>query len=355
MMDNFFIKKSNIRGILGIDLHIADAYKLGNKFGQNISTVCVGYDSRIESPAMEKELIRGLSFSGANIIRIGLCSSPMLYSATYITKACIGIMITGSHNTRGYNGFKFFSNNHAFSMQEIYKILNRPIKKCITLGSIINMNIYSEYIRILNRALTHNTTQKLKIAWDCGNSPISAIISNLHYILPDNTNIITNNDIDGTFPLHAPNPIKNNLSQLLKIVKTHKCDLGIALDGDSDRLCIIDNKANIVSNNHLFLLFACEILELHPGSTVIANTKMSMKIHDFISSLQGKVITCTNNHTIIRQKMINKEAKFAGTLKGHFFFSELNYDDGLYAAIKVINILIKKQMSLSHLIALLQK
>ncbi|ONI56340.1 phosphoglucomutase/phosphomannomutase, alpha/beta/alpha domain I family protein [Wolbachia pipientis wUni] len=143
-MDNTIIRKYDIRGIIGKDLQINDGYEIGRKFGQTVASVCVGYDSRIDSPGIERELIRGLTLSGANVIRVGLCSSPMLYAATQITQADLGIIITASHNPSEYNGFKFFSNKKVFSDQEIKEIISSPIKNSTRIGSLININIYSD-------------------------------------------------------------------------------------------------------------------------------------------------------------------------------------------------------------------
>lgn len=138
-------------------------------------------------------------------------------------------------------------------------------------------------------------------------------------------------------------------------MKEYGCDLGIALDGDSDRVRLIDNKGNVVSNDHLFIIFAREVLEEYPKSKVIANVKMSMKVHDFVSKLGGQVITCATGHSLVKKKMVDEEARFAGELSGHFFFSELGFDDGLYSAVKAVDILLKKNQSISQLIEDLPK
>lgn len=350
------IRKYDIRGVVGKDLQISDGYEIGRKFGQTANKVCIGYDSRISSPSIERELIRGLTLSGANVLRIGLCSSPMLYAATQTMQADLGIMVTASHNPSEYNGFKFFSNEKVFSDQEIKEIINSKIKSSEKIGSVININIYRQYIEILKNSVKNNTSRELKIAWDCGNSPASGVIRYIEEVLPGHTHIVTNNSIDGTFPLHNPDPIEEkNLAQLIDIVKRSGCDLGIALDGDSDRVRLIDNKGNVVSNDHLFMIFAREVLEGHPNSKVIANVKMSMKVHEFVNKLGGQVITCATGHSLVKKKMQEEKAKFAGELSGHFFFSELGFDDGLYSAIKAIDILLKKDQSLSEMIESLPK
>ncbi|QKX01620.1 phosphomannomutase/phosphoglucomutase [Wolbachia endosymbiont of Cruorifilaria tuberocauda] len=355
-MDNTIIRKYDIRGVVGKDLQINDGYEVGRKFGQTVSSVCIGYDSRVTSPSIERELIRGLTISGTNVIRVGLCSSPMLYAATQIIQADLGIMITASHNPSRYNGFKFFSNKKTYSDQEIRKVINEPIKNSTKIGNLININIYSEYIRILKNALKNNTMKKIKIAWDCGNSPASGILRYIETVLFGHTHIVINDSIDGTFPLHDPDPIdEKNLTQLIDIVRKDKCDLGIALDGDSDRVRLIDNKGNVISNDYLFMIFAREVLEEHPQSKVISNIKISMKAHDFVNKLGGEIITCAAGHSIIRKKMLEEGAKFAGELSGHFFFSELGFDDGVYSALKAIDIMLKKDQSLSQMIEDLPK
>lgn len=350
-MDDKIIRKYDIRGVVGKNLQISDGYEIGRKFGQTATNVCVGYDSRIHSPSIEQELIRGLTLAGANVLRIGLCSSPMLYAATQIIQADLGIIITASHNPSEYNGFKFFSNNKVFSDQEIKEVINNPIQNSTKAGSVINVNVYDQYIKILKSAVKNHSPQKFKIAWDCGNSPASGVIRYIENILPGHTHIITNNSIDGAFPLHDPDPIEEeNLTHLIETVKKFQCDLGIALDGDGDRVRLVDNKGNVVSSDHLFMLFVQEVLSEYPGSKVIANIKMSMKVHNFVNELGGQVITCATGHSLVKKEMVKQNAKFAGELSGHFFFSELGFDDGLYSAVKAVDILLKKQQSLFEII-----
>lgn len=355
-MDNAIIRKYDIRGIVGKDLHISDGYEIGRKFGQLLTSVCVGYDSRIDSPSIEKELIKGLVSSGANVMRTGLCSSPMLYAATQITQAEAGIIITASHNPSEYNGFKFFSKRKVFSDEEIKQIMQSPIENNSQVGSIININIYDRYINILKSAVQDDSEKKLKIAWDCSNSPAIGIIRYIENILPGHTHIVINNSIDGTFPIHDPDPTEEkNLIQLMKTIKEHECDFGIALDGDSDRVRLVDKRGNVISSDHLFMIFAREVLKKHPSSKIIANVKMSMKVHDFVSKLGGQVITCATGHSLVKEKMMKENAQFAGELSGHFFFSELGFDDGLYSAIKAVDIVLKKKQSLCEIIENLPK
>lgn len=350
-MDNSIIRKYDIRGVVGENLHISDGYEIGRKFGQIFTGVCVGYDSRIDSPNIEKALIAGLIASGANVIRIGLCSAPMLYATTQITQAEAGIIITASHNPSEYNGFKFFSNKKVFSDQEVKEIMNSSVENSSRVGSLINISIYDRYINILKGIIQNDTEKKLKIAWDCGNSPASGIIWYIEEILLGHIHIVINNSIDGTFPLHDPDPIEEkNLVQLIKTIKEHECDVGIALDGDGDRVRFVDHKGNVISNDHLFMIFAREVLDKHPGSKIVANVKMSMKVCDFISKLGGQVITCATGHSLVKKKMVEENAQFAGELSGHFFFSELGFDDGLYSAIKAIDILLKREKSLFEIV-----
>ncbi|WP_333023547.1 phosphomannomutase/phosphoglucomutase [Wolbachia endosymbiont of Pentidionis agamae] len=352
-MDNTIIRKYDIRGIVGKNLKIQDGYEIGRKFAQFLGSnksVCVGYDSRVHSPSIEKKLIEGLRASGVNVICVGLCSSPMLYFATKITRATAGIMVTASHNPPQYNGFKFFSNNKVFLDQEIKEILSADIRNHEYIGSLLNVNIYNRYINML-KSLVRPSSKKLKIAWDCSNGPISGIMRYIEQVLPSHEHIVINNVIDGAFPIHDPDPTeKKNLCQLIDIVKINNCDIGIALDGDGDRVCLIDSSGNVVLNDYLFMIFVQDILEKYPGSKIIANVKMSMEVHNLVNRLEGKALICATGHSLIKKKMMEEDAKFAGELSGHFFFSELGFDDGLYAAIKIINILLKNNQILSEVI-----
>ncbi|WP_339048288.1 phosphomannomutase/phosphoglucomutase [Candidatus Mesenet endosymbiont of Phosphuga atrata] len=340
-IDTSIIKKYDIRGIIGQNLKVEDGYEIGKKFAQFLGTnakICVGYDGRVHSPQIEKKVIEGLCFSGANVIRVGLCSSPMLYFATQLTNADGGIMITASHNPAQYNGFKFYSNKIVFSEKEITTFMSVDAENSISNYTVLNCNIYTQYIEILKNADKDvGSKKKLKIAWNCSNGATSSVIRYIQKILPNHEHITINNTIDGSC---NPDPIEQqNLNKLINTIREHQCDIGIALDGDGDRVCIVDSEDHIVPNDYLFMIFVKEILT--KGDKVIIDIKISMKVFDLISKLGGIAITCATGHSIIKKMMIKESAKFAGELSGHFFFAEIGFDDGMYAAVKLINILQK--------------
>ncbi len=354
-MDTSAIQKYDIRGIIGQNLKIEDGYEIGRKFAQFLgsnSRICVGYDSRIHSPQIEKKVIEGLCSLGASVIRIGLCSSPMLYFATQLMEADGGIMITASHNPAEYNGFKFCSNDMVFCQQEITKFINTNITNSIYSNSaILNSNIYDQYIKMLKNANIRDG-KRLKIAWDYSHG---STIRHISKILPNHQHIAINHTVDGMFPSHDPDPMEHeNLSQLINTVQEYNCDIGIALDGDGDRICAVDHKGKIISNDHLFMIFIEEVLTQYYGAKVIVDIKSSMKVSDLIYQLGGKAITSATGHSIIKKKMIEENAKFAGELSGHFFFSEIGFDDGIYAAVRLISVL-QKHKNLSDIISKLPK
>ncbi|WP_339045833.1 phosphomannomutase/phosphoglucomutase [Candidatus Mesenet endosymbiont of Agriotes lineatus] len=338
-IDTSIIKKYDIRGIIGQNLKVEDGYEIGEKFAQFLGSnakICVGYDSRVHSPQIEKKVIEGLCFSGASVIRVGLCSSPMLYFATQLIDADGGVMITASHNPAQYNGFKFYSNKIVFSEKEITTFMGIDAKNNTGNYTILNCNIYDQYIKILKNINVGNG-REFKIAWNCSNGATSSVIRHIQKILPNHNHITINNTIDGSC---NPDPIEQqNLNKLISTTREHQCDIGIALDGDGDRVCVIDSEGHIIPNDYLFMIFVNGILT--KGDKVIVDIKSSMKVSDLISRLGGVAITCTTGHSIIKRMMIKENAKFAGELSGHFFFAEIGFDDGIYAAIKLINILQK--------------
>lgn len=353
-MDTSAIKKYDIRGIIGQNLKIEDGYEIGKKFAQFLGSsakVCVGYDGRIHSPQIEKRVIEGLCFSGANVIRIALCSSPMLYFTTQLTDADGGIMITASHNPAQYNGFKFYSSRVVFSKKEITTFMSIDAESGISNYTVLNCNIYTQYIEILRNADKGvGNKKKLKIAWNCSSGATSSVIRYIQKILPNHNHIVINNIVDGAC---NPDPIEQeNLNQLTSAIRKYKRDIGIALDGDGDRVCVVDSEGHIVLNDYLFMIFIKEILT--KGDKVIVDVKSSMKVSDIISKLGGIAITCATGHSIIKRMMIKENAKFAGELSGHFFFAEVGFDDGMYAAITLINIL-QKYKNLSSIMSKLPK
>ena len=247
------LREYDIRGIVGEDLTENTAYTIGRTFGYvvcsqfNEKTIVVGYDGRLTSPTLHSSLCRGLEQAGVNVISIGMGPTPMTYFAHYSLKTSAAIMVTGSHNPSEYNGFKMVLNQHSFfaeNIQKLQDLIDDP-KLSIKEGSFRKIDLQEKYIKrnIQNIVLK----KKLKIGWDIGNGAMGAVIDFATSNLVNTENIIINKEVDGTFPNHHPDPtVPKNMEQLIECVKQNNCDIGLAFDGDGDRLGVVDNLGNII-------------------------------------------------------------------------------------------------------------
>ncbi len=335
----------DIRGIVGETLSVKDAYFIGYNFAKkvkskfNSSKIIVGYDGRLSSPILEKNLIEGLYNAGANITRIGVCTSPMLYFASAKLRADGAIMITGSHNPSNYNGFKILTKQGSYFGKDILNLVKTKIDKPLS-GKLNYFNISNAYISKLVDTIDFNK-KNISVVWDSGNGSTGNILKKLVKHIPGK-HILINSNIDGTFPSHHPDPTEEkNLIDIKKNIKKNKADIGIAFDGDGDRIGVLDSKGNFISGDKLLLLYAMDILKKNPNSKIIADVKASNIIFETINSLGGKAIMSKTGHSLIKAKMKETNALLAGEMSGHIFFSDdyYGFDDALYAAIRLLNII----------------
>ena len=338
----------DIRGIVADTLSVKDAYYIGQNFAEQIRSkykscsIVVGYDGRLSSPILEKNLVQGMYDAGAIITRIGLCSSPMLYYSTIKLQLDGGIMITGSHNPANYNGFKILSKDESYYGKKITSLANCK-KRLASAGKILDYNITNSYIRELIEALNHSNN-KLSVVWDPGNGAAGELLLKLVKHLPGEHTVI-NSIVDGTFPSHHPDPTdEKNLKDIKKKIAEKNADIGIAFDGDCDRIGVLDSKGSLISGDKLLLLFSLEILKKHPGAKIIGDVKTSDTIFKEINKYGGKAIMWKTGHSLIKAKMKETGALLAGEMSGHIFFADNYYgfDDAMYAAIRLLNILSKK-------------
>lgn len=350
------LRESDIRGIVGETLSTADARAIGRAFGivvreQGGSRVCVGYDGRLSSPRLESALVEGLIASGVTALRIGRGPTPMLYSAVHTLCADGGIMVTGSHNPPEYNGFKILLGKKPFFGENIKKLGAIAVEGAIShrKGAIFNESMIDNYIQQLADAMRcHN---KLFVAWDTGNGASGDVVKGLTSRLPGR-HILINDVIDGTFPAHHPDPtVPENLEQLQHTVLENGCDLGIAFDGDGDRIGVVDGKGHILWGDQLMILFAEDVLRDLPGATIIADVKASQTLFDRIAALGGNPIMWRTGHSLIKAKMAETGAPLAGEMSGHIFFADryFGFDDAHYAAIRLLDILARSTLSLADL------
>ncbi len=340
-------REYDIRGIVGCTLTVKDAYFIGHYFANNIKkkfkscSIVVGYDGRLSSKILEKSLIEGMLKAGAYVIRIGLSTSPMLYFSAAKIKSDGGIMITGSHNPSNYNGFKILTKEGSLYGTKI-KNLSNGIQIDNSNGRVNDYDIVDSYISELSK-LAGYIEKNLSVVWDPGNGSTGFLIQKLIPHLPGKHYII-NGKVDGTFPSHHPDPTEEkNLVELKRKVKSVKANIGIAFDGDGDRLGVVDQNGNIIAGDKLLLLFSKDILKNNPRATIIGDIKSSEIVFREIKKAGGNPIMWKTGHSLIKNKMKETNALLAGEMSGHIFFADTYYgfDDGVYAALRLLKIISK--------------
>jgi len=308
--------------------------------------IVVGYDGRTHSPRLEKALIEGLIATGAAVERIGLGPTPMLYFAAAHGHADAGIMVTGSHNPPDQNGFKMLLAKHLPGGGPIYGAAIKVLADMAAnedflsqQGSVSTLDVSEAYVARLLQDF--HGTAPLNIVWDCGNGASGDIVRRVTEKLPG-THTILFADIDGRFPNHHPDPTEpKNLVDLQKAVEEKKADLGIAFDGDADRIGSIDGQGRIVAGDQLLAIYAHEVLKDHPGATIIADVKASQVLFDKVAELGGKPLMGKTGHSLIKVKMAETGAPLAGEMSGHVFFADkyYGYDDAIYSAVRLVSLL----------------
>jgi phosphomannomutase len=360
--DSSIFREYDIRGVVGSTLHAQDAYSIARAFASLVVKepkpfICIGRDGRLSSPELAEAIAQGILDAGVEVVDIGVGPTPMLYFASYTQKASGGIMITGSHNPPDHNGFKFVLQNKPFYADEI-RALEQTIRQnhfASGKGTRRALDIRKEYTAKLAQA--YNSEKSLKVAWDAGNGATGEIMQALCKALPGKHTML-NATIDGTFPAHHPDPTEaKNLAQLIDTVRAQKCDLGIAFDGDGDRIGVVDDEGEILWGDQLLILLAKEVLREKPGATIIADVKASQVLFDFIAARGGKPLMWKTGHSHIKAKMAEVGAPLAGEMSGHIFFADkyYGYDDALYAAVRVLEMLAQTDKKLSDLRKQLEK
>ncbi len=346
--DRTVLREYDIRGVVGRTLQAADAFAIGRCFGSIVKrgggrAVAVGYDGRLHSPEMEASLVAGLSACGLEVVRIGLCATPMLYYAAHALATDGAVMVTGSHNPPDYNGFKMKLGTKPFfgpQIQEIGRMAAAGDVVAEQNGSDRREDVAERYAtRVL--ADYDGGARGLKVVWDPGNGSGCDITRALVARLPGRHSII-NGDVDGTFPNHHPDPtVAKNLEQLIAEVARQGADLGIAFDGDADRIGVVDDEGHILFGDQLMIVLARDVLKTHPGATIIADVKASQVLFDEIAHAGGKPLMWKTGHSLIKSKMAETGSPLAGEMSGHIFFADkwYGFDDAPYAAIRLLGIL----------------
>ncbi|HTG39402.1 phosphoglucomutase/phosphomannomutase PgmG [Sphingomonas sp.] len=342
-IDPTSLREYDIRGIVGRTLHAADAEAIGRGFATRVrraggTRVAVGRDGRVSSIEMEAALVRGLTASGVDVVRIGLGPTPMLYYAEATLEVDGGIQITGSHNPADYNGFKMVLQHKPFFGDDIQDIgiLAEAGDWDAGEGVVSDVDITDLYV---GRLLAGYAGGTYRIGWDAGNGAAGPVVEKLVKLLPGEHHTLYT-DVDGNFPNHHPDPTEEaNLADLKALVADKQLDFGLAFDGDGDRIGAIDGQGRVIWGDQLLSILVEPVLRVSPGATIIADVKASQALYDRIAELGGQPLMWKTGHSLIKTKMKETDAPLAGEMSGHIFFAQdyYGFDDALYAAVRLIS------------------
>ena len=346
----------DIRGVVPETLTAETAYWIGRAIGSESLAkgephVSIGRDGRLSGPALLERLIQGVADSGCQVSDVGLVPTPALYYAANVLAGKSGVMLTGSHNPSNYNGFKIVIAGDTLANEQIQALHTRLKTNDLTWGegSIERVDILSRYADEIVKDI--KLAKKLKVVVDCGNGAAGVIAPQLLEALGCEV-IPLFCEVDGNFPNHHPDPGKpENLVDLIAKVKETNADLGLAFDGDGDRVGVVTNTGTMVFPDRLLMLFAQDVLERNPNAEIIFDVKCTRRLTPLIKEYGGRPLMWKTGHSLIKKKMKATGALLAGEMSGHIFFKErwFGFDDGIYSAARLLEILSKQQQTAEEL------
>lgn len=358
VLDPGIFREYDIRGIVGKALNEEVAEIIGKAYGtltkdKGVKRVSVGRDCRESSPALTNALIKGLNTTGLDVLDIGLVTTPLVYFSLFNTDVDGGIMVTASHNPGEYNGFKLCIGKDSLFGEGI-----QELRKVAESGNFESGNGKVERTDLLETYFTYlkdniDIKPGLKVVIDGGNG--TGGLTAPEILKRFGCEIIElYTELDGTFPNHHPDPtVEENLLELIKAVKDNKFDVGLALDGDADRIGVVDEKGQIIWGDMLVLIYALDLLENKKGATVIGDVKCSSNLFNGIANAGGNPIMWKTGHSLIKSKIKVENASLAGEMSGHIFFNDkfFGYDDAVYAGLRLLEILSKTGKKVSELLS----
>lgn len=361
------LRECDIRGIVGETLNAADAAAAGSALvklarrsrARATPYIAVARDSRLSSPDFEAQVIAGIEAQGGRVLCLGCGPSPLLYFAAHSLPIDAAIIVTASHNPKNHNGFKML-----VGTETVHGVLLAQLAALAESGGSTPaagpqtstaprtfIDLAPAYIDRLVAGLAGTDTSHLSIGWDAGNGAAGNILRQLTQRLPG-CHVLINAEPDGNFPAHHPDPAEPaNLRQMQHLVISQGLDLGIAFDGDGDRIGAVDAQGRIVWGDQLLAILSRDVLAAQPGATIIADVKASQTLFDEIARLGGRPLMWKTGHSLIKSKMMETGAKLAGEMSGHIFFADeyFGYDDALYAAIRLLRTIGRSRLSLAQL------
>ena len=344
----------DIRGIVDEALTEEGIFQIGKALGSHIlaegrSSILTARDGRISGPRLLNQFQKGVMSSGCNVVDIGEVPTPLLYFSTFKTNISDGVMLTGSHNPKNYNGLKIVINKKSMTSEKIKKIKLMIEEESFMdgVGQLTSLDVKDDYLKELKEKI--NINSKMKVCLDCGNG-VGGVIAPQAFKLLGLDVIELYSEVDGNFPNHHPDPSNpKNLKDLQKKVLETNSDLGIALDGDGDRVGLIDNKGNIIFPDTYMMLLAEDLLRKKSKGSIVFDVKCSTNLEKVIKNFNGTPIMSRTGHSYIKSKIIETNALLGGEMSGHIFFNDdwYGFDDAIYSALRMIEVLSKSKLT-SH-------
>ena len=362
-LNKYMFREYDIRGVYGKDIDEEVSYLIGKAFATKLvelgkDTTIIGYDNRISSPIIEKNLVKGITECGVNVVRLGLVTTPMYYYSWDLLNIKCGLMITASHNPKDDNGFKFsyngIHNACGTSSLELYNIImNNAFKSTGTTGTIKNVDIRDDYIKMITSGIKLGD-RKLKVVYDCGNGTTCIVADKIFAAFKDKLELIPLfNESDPTFPNHHPDPaVEENLAKLKAKVLETKADVGVAYDGDGDRVGAVNNLGQMIDIDKLMIIIWRELVKTDVPKKTFYDIKCSLALKEELDKLgvENEFYRTGNSYT--KLKSYEGNYPFSGELSGHVFFRDRfsGNDDGIYASLRLIEILSNTDKKLSEML-----
>lgn len=363
MLDTIF-REYDIRGKVESEFCLKDTYQLGQAIAYffkqqdpSLQTIAIGMDGRIHSPAIKHEIVRAFIDSGINVIFIGTCPTPVLYFALYTLQVDGGLMITASHNPKDYNGIKLClgrSSVWGLQVQEIRSLYKQGKKiESAQKGTVHEQLLIPAYIDWLAEHFSHLKGMSLSAIVDCGNGAAGTVMPQLIEKMQWPNVSLLYEEVDGNYPNHEANPTDiENMLDVQRIVQTTNIKIGIGLDGDCDRMAPVTKSGFLVPGDQLLALFSQEMLKKYPGAGIVLGIKSSQGLIDLLNEWNAKPYVSPTGHAIVKDQMKKHQALLGGELSCHFFFNDdyFGYDDGIYAMMRLFDILCKTEKTLDELL-----